>query len=134
MPIAGIGVVVTTLDVNLSLLVKPVGKPSAKIVSAPVDAIGRKGLVSREKSIRAGDSPQRPGWLAYRPLHEQLPLCIHAALIPSTAPDCVHGKLILKRKIVKEVQRGRLHMAGCSGHTLACLHAVLESEVEIHVL
>jgi hypothetical protein len=126
--------VITAFDINLSLPIETVRKPAAKIVSATTYGVGRQSLVSREKTIRAGYPPQRPGWLAHRTFDQQLPACIHAALIPSPAPDRVYRELILERKIVKEIQRRRLHMSSCAEHTLACLYAVLEPEVEIHVL
>jgi hypothetical protein len=72
--------------------------------------------------------------LADRSPHQQLLACINASLIPSAAADRVYRKLILERKIVKEVQCRRLHVPSGAEHGLAGLHAVLETEVEIHVL
>src|SRR2546423_11349302 len=61
-------------------------------------------------------------------------MAVYAALIPSCAADRVYRKLILQRKVIKQVQRGRLHMSGGAGHALVCQAAILESEVETHVL
>src|SRR5882672_647324 len=132
--VASVRVVIAALDVNLGLLSKPVREPAADVVSAGADAIGRKSLRRDDEAICANDPPQLPGRLANRAGPQHLTARSHVALIPSTAANRIHAQLALERKVEESVQSGRLQVPRCVTHELIGLHAVLEPEIEIHIL
>src|SRR5882672_8885358 len=137
MIVAGIRVVVPALNINLRLPVDAVGKPAAEVVSACADCIGRQSLRGVNQGIDARstcDTPQFIPRLTHRALGQELAARFHGTLIPAPASDRIHSQPALERVTVHKVQRGRLQTPGRVRQALIRLHAVLESEVIVHVL